>query len=276
MYKIGIIGGSQPEMKQFVKEATLKYKDCLEFHIFDTDENIADNNFWSYYPFETPERMALEAVKKAHTGEIDILVKGIVSTYTFLKAILNKEYSLKEESILSHVAIIDLPKLERKLLLTDSAMNIQPSREELIVITKQAIGVAQNIGIEQPKVALLSAAENFNPKMPSSILSKEVTEYFKESDDAIVHGPLSLDLALSKTAVENKRFSGPVAGDADILVVPTIDVGNVLYKSLVIFGDAVMGGTIIGTKVPVVLTSRSDSIKSKLVALDLAVNQIKE
>lgn len=275
MIKVGIIGGSQPEMKKFVEEAKRKYTTDLDFHVFDTNENIGDEKLWTYYKSDTPEEMALAAVKQAHDGELDILVKGIASTHTVLKAVLNKEYSLKKENILSHVAVVQLPTLDRKILLTDPAMNITPTTDQLIEITNHVVDVAHNMGIKKPKVALLSAAENFNPKMPSSVLAKEVTEHFSEREDAVIYGPLSFDLALSKASVKNKRFTGPVAGDADILVVPNIDVGNVLYKSLVLFGDAVMGGTIVGTSVPVVLTSRSDAIESKLIALDLAMDQVK-
>lgn len=276
MIKVGIIGGSQPEIKEFVIKAKEKYGQDLEFHVFDTSPDIGSEKLWVYHKCATEEEMALEAVKLAHDYKIDILIKGIVSTHTLLKAVLNKEYSLKKQEVLSHVSIIKLPNIERKILLTDAAMNINPNFEQLVDITKNVIAVANNIGKENPKVALISSAENYNPKMPSSVISKEVTEYFQDSENATVYGPLSLDLALSEKAVASKRFKGAVAGNADVLVVPNIDVGNVLYKSLVLFGQAIVGGMIVGTTIPIVLTSRSDSIKSKLIGLELALDQIKK
>lgn len=274
MKKIGIVGGSRTEIKDFVKKAKEKYKNKVEFHVFDTDPDIGTEDLWSYYHYDSPEEMALAVIKKAYKKELDIIVKGIVSTHVLLKAVLNKEYSLKEQDVLSHVAVVKLPQMEKKILLTDAAMNIEPTSEQLIKITDNVMKVALNMGEENPKIALLSSAENYNPKMPSSVLAKEVTEHFAENDQAIVNGPLSLDLALSKQAVESKRFNGPIAGDADVLVVPTIDVGNTLYKSLVLFGGATVGGMIIGTSIPIVLTSRSDSIQSKLIGLELALNQL--
>ncbi|MEK2536148.1 phosphate acyltransferase [Tetragenococcus halophilus] len=193
MNKIGIVGGSQDEIKEFVKKAQEKYKNKLEFHIFDTAPDIGSKDLWTYYHYESPEEMALAAVKKAHNKEIDIIVKGIVSTHLLLKAVLNKEYSLKEQDVLSHVAVVELPDIERKLLLTDAAMNIEPTTEQLINITNNAMKAAHNMGKNHPKIALLSSAENYNPKMPSSVLAKEVTDHFAENNQAIVNGPLSLD-----------------------------------------------------------------------------------
>lgn len=274
MINIAIIGGSQTEMRLFVEAALLQYKNQLTFHVFDTKENIDDVSLWHYYFCETEEEMARAAVKFVSEGKADILVKGIVPTRTVLKAVLHPPFSLKNQPLLSHVAVADLPQLNRKLLLTDTAMNISPDSQELIEITKNALKIAKTIGIEKPKVALLSSAETVNPKMPSSVTAKEVMDYFSNQDEAIVYGPISLDLALSKEAVEAKRFKGPVVGDADILVVPNIDAGNLLYKALVLFGQATMGGTIIGAKVPIVLTSRSDSVASKMAALELALSQV--
>ena len=275
MIKIGIVGGSQAEIKDFVKQAQKKYSNELEFHVYDTSPDIGTKDLWTYHHFNSPEEMALAAVKQAYDKKIDIIIKGIFSTHTLLKAVLNKEYSLKEQKVLSHVAVMQLPDLEEKILLTDAAMNIAPTTEQLVEITKNVMKVAINIGKKQPKIALLSSAENYNPKMPSSVLAKEVTEHFSEDKQATVYGPLSLDLALSKHAVKSKRFNGPIAGDADVLVVPNIDVGNVLYKALVLFGQATIGGMIVGTSVPIVLTSRSDSTDSKLIGLGLALDQVK-
>lgn len=275
MVKIGIVGGSQPEIKDFVKQAKKKYSNKLEFHVYDTSPDIGTKDLWNYHHYKSSEEMALAAVKQAHDKKIDIIVKGIVSTHTLLKAVLNKEYSLKQQKVLSHVAVMQLPNVKERILLTDAAMNIAPTTEELVEITKNVMEVAINVGKSHPKIALLSSAESYNPKMPSSVLAQEVTEHFTENESATIYGPLSLDLALSKHAVKSKRFTGPIAGDADVLVVPNIDVGNVLYKALVLFGQATIGGMIVGTSVPIVLTSRSDSTDSKLIGLGLALDQVK-
>lgn len=275
MIKVAVIGGSQPEIKKLVIEAKKKHEKELEFHVFDTSPDIGTEDLWNYHNYETQEEMALGAVELAHNGKIDIIVKGIVSTHTLLKAVLHKEFSLKNQKVLSHVSIVKLPNIDRKILLTDAAMNIAPNKEQLVEITNNVIGVSKKLGKKDPKVALISSAENYNPKMPSSVISKEVMEHFEDDDSATVYGPISLDLALSKESVKSKRFKGSVAGDADILVVPNIDVGNVLYKSLVLFGQAVVGGMIVGTTIPIVLTSRSDSTESKLIGLELALDQIK-
>lgn len=274
MIKIAVIGGSQVEMKTFIETAKDTYKEQLLFHVFDVAQNIDDSSLWQYHPCETEEDMALEAVKFVYEGHADVLVKGIVSTRTVLRAILNRDYPLKMQPLLSHVALVHLPQLNRKLLLTDAAMNLAPDSDQLIEITNNVLEVAKKIGLKKPKVALLSSAETYNPKMLSSVNATKVTEHFSDREDVIVYGPLSLDLALSKEAAQHKRFKGPIVGDADVLVVPSIDVGNVLYKTLVLFGQATMGGTIVGTKVPIVLPSRSDSLESKMLALQLALSQV--
>lgn len=178
MKKIAVIGGSRIEIKSFIETAMNEYKNQLEFHVFDTEENIDNGTLWHYHPCETEEGMALSAVKFIYEGNADVLVKGIVPTRTVLKAILTPEYSLKSQSLLSHVSVVQLPGLDRQLLLTDAAMNIAPDSQQLIEITNNVLEVAKKIGIKQPKVALLSSAETFNPKMPSSVNAKEVTEHF--------------------------------------------------------------------------------------------------
>lgn len=276
MIKVAIPGGSRPEILEVIAKAKQLYKDVVSFFVFDTEENIDSNDVWIYEKCETEEDSVKRAVEMAATGDAQILMKGMVQTRTVLKEVLQKEYNLRGQSVLSHVALVDLPGNNRQLLLTDAAMNITPTSEQLKQIADNAIDVAQRIGIAQPKVAMISSAETFNPKMPSSILASEVVSLFKGSEDALVAGPISFDLATSKEAAEHKGYDGIIQGDADILVVPTIDVGNVLYKAFSVIGNAVIGGTIVGAKVPIVLTSRSDSTDSKLYALDFAVRQVRD
>ncbi|MCG7419145.1 phosphate acetyltransferase [Macrococcus epidermidis] len=276
MIKVAIPGGSRPEILEVITKAKQLYKDVVSFFVFDTEENIDSNDVWIYEQCETEGDSVKRAVEMAATGDAQILMKGMVQTRTVLKEVLQKEYNLRGQSVLSHVALVDLPGNNRQLLLTDAAMNITPTSEQLKQIADNAIDVAHRIGISQPKVAMISSAETFNPKMPSSVLASEVVSLFKGSENALVTGPISFDLATSKEAADHKGYDGVIQGDADILVVPTIDVGNVLYKAFSVIGNAVIGGTIVGAKVPIVLTSRSDSPESKLYALDFAVRQVRD
>ncbi len=276
MIKVVIPGGSRPEILEVITKAKQLYKDVVSFFVFDTEENIDSNDVWIYEQCETEEDSVKSAVEMAATGDAQILMKGMVQTRTVLKEVLQKEHDLRNQSVLSHVALVDLPGNNRQLLLTDAAMNITPTTEQLKEIADNAIEVAHRIGISQPKVAMISSAETFNQKMPSSVLASEVVSLLKDSENALVAGPISFDLATSKEAAEHKGYDGVIQGDADILVVPTIDVGNVLYKAFSVIGNAVIGGTIVGAKVPIVLTSRSDSPESKLYALDFAVRQVRD
>lgn len=275
MITIAVVNGSRPEMLEFVTRAHEKYTNEVKFIVFDTEQNIDSNNLWTYVQCETEKETVYEAVKSVASNQAQILVKGIISTHVLLKEVLREEHDLKKQGVLSHAALINLPQLNRPLLLADAGMNIAPSKEVLTGIIDNTVEVAFKIGLEKPKVALLSAAENYNPKMPSSVMAKEVTEHYSNKKNAIIYGPISFDLALSKEAVAHKGFSGPIEGDADVIIVPNIDVGNALYKALVLFGGAITGGTIVGTKVPIVLTSRSDAIESKLYSLEFAIKQIK-
>lgn len=268
-----VAGGSRKEILELVKHSQAELKEKLTFKVFDTLSNVDEEGLWEYHHLKTEEEMVKAAVQCVVKGEGDILLKGTIQTHTLLKEIVKKEHDLKEKTLLSHVALVSIPLLGRPILLTDSGMNITPSEKELSLIIENAIEVGHQLGLSHPKVALLSAAENINPKMPSSVLANNLTKQFEESENATVFGPLSLDLALSQEAVRQKGYEGPISGDADILVVPTIDVGNALYKALMLFGQATTGGLIVGTKVPIVLTSRSDGLESKLHALRFALRQ---
>lgn len=278
MITISIAAGSVPEMLEVAeraqKELAPKLSEKLSFICFDARENIDQEGLWTYRGCASEAVALNRAVACTAKGEAQILFKGITTTHDLLKEVLNKDHQLKEQEALSHVSWLNIDRLRRPVLLTDAAMNITPDAHQLGLIVENAVRCARQIGITRPKVAMLSAAENFNPKMPSSVLAKQAAEDFSDNPSAIVEGPISLDLALSKEAVAHKHYEGRIQGDADILVVPSIDVGNVLYKAILLFADATVGGTIIGAKVPIVLTSRSDAVKSKLAALEFALQQV--
>lgn len=276
MPTVAVAGGSRSDILELVRHSRVEGNEDLTFKVFDVDPNIDTEGLWEYTPCENEGDMVYQTVKCVADGKADILLKSGVQTHALLKEVLKKEHGLRNQDLLSHVVLVDLPQLKRPILLTDSGMNIAPTIDQLEVIIENAIETSKRIGLTKPKVALLSAAENLNPKMSSSVMANELTERFSTNSNATVYGPLSLDLSLSKEAVKSKRFEGPIQGDADILVVPGIDAGNVLYKSFVLFGGARMGGSIVGAKAPIVLTSRSDQVKSKLYGLEFALMQLKK
>jgi phosphate butyryltransferase len=213
------------------------------------------------------------AVKAVHLNEANVLMKGNIPTATILKAVLNKEFGLRTGNVLSHVAVFEVPGYDRYIIVTDAAMNIAPDLEQKAQIISNAVSVARAIGIDKPKVAPLAAVEVVNPAMPATLDAAALTAMNKRGQitDCIVDGPLALDNAVSMLAAEHKGIDSEVAGQADILLVPTIETGNVLYKSLVYFANAKVGAVIAGAKAPIVLTSRADSAESKLYSLALAV-----
>ncbi|WP_066385284.1 phosphate butyryltransferase [Neobacillus mesonae] len=222
---------------------------------------------------ETTALAAELAVKAVFTKEADVLMKGNIPTNTILKAVLNKEYGLRTGNILSHTAVFEIPDYDRLIIITDAAMNIAPNLEQKAQIVKNAVSIARSIGIDHPKVAPLAAVESVNPVMDATLDAAALTVMNKRGQisSCIIDGPLALDNAVSIMAAEHKGIHSDVAGKADILLVPTIEVGNVLYKSLIYFAKAKTGAVIAGAKAPIVLTSRADSSESKLYSLALAL-----
>lgn len=223
---------------------------------------------------ETKEEACMEAVKYVSSGKADVLMKGLVDTAVILKKVLDKEYGLRTNSILSHVMIVDLPKFDRLIYLSDGAMNINPTVEQLKQITINAVSLARSLNVSRPKVACISAIEKVNPKMPSSVKAHEIQEMNEKGE--IIHcdicGPLAIDLAIDKNAAKIKNIKNKVAGNADILITPYIEVGNALYKGWM-FGcsNVKSAGIIVGAKKPIVLTSRADSHESKVYSIALSV-----
>ncbi|MDA2231633.1 phosphate butyryltransferase [Bacillus cereus] len=213
------------------------------------------------------------SVKAVKNGEADVLMKGNIPTANILKAVLNKEWGLRKGSVLSHVAAFEVQNYDRLIFVTDAAMNIAPDVTQKAAIIQNTVEVAQAIGIDLPKVAPIAAVEVVNPAMQATIDAAMLTQMNRRGQikDCIVDGPLALDNAVSQIAAEHKGIVSDVAGKADILLVPTIEAGNVLYKSLVYFADAKVGAMIAGAKAPIVLTSRADSAETKVYSLALAV-----
>nr|WP_026676834.1 phosphate butyryltransferase [Fictibacillus gelatini] len=219
---------------------------------------------------------ALEAVKAVSSGEAHIVMKGMVTTASLLKAVLHKEHGLRTGRVLSHVAAFEIPGYDRLIFITDAAMNIAPDLEQKAQIIENAAQFAIGLGVDTPKVAVLSAVEVVNPSMQATLDAACLMAMNKRGQikNCLVEGPLALDNAISIEAAEHKGISGDVAGVADILVVPQIETGNALYKSLIYFAKAKVGAVITGARAPIVLTSRADSAESKLFSIALAVRSI--
>jgi len=214
------------------------------------------------------------AVKAISEGHADILMKGLVDTGVIMKEVLNKEYGIRTDQIISHVMICELPRLNRLILLSDAAMIIDPTIPQMKAITMNAVSLAKKIGIIHPKVAVISAIEKVNEKMPSTLKAKALQEMWEmgEISDCELYGPLAIDGALSVEAAKTKNINSPVAGNADILIVPYIEVGNALYKGWMFGCEGIKSaGIVMGAKAPIVLTSRADSHESKLYSIALAV-----
>lgn len=216
---------------------------------------------------------AQEAVKAVSGNKANALMKGNLPTALILKAVLNKEYGLRTGNVLSHVAVFEVPGYDRFQIVTDAAMNLAPDLNEKVQITKNAVSIAHGIGIEEPKVAAIAAVEVVNPAMQATLDAAALTvmQLRGQIKGCIIDGPLALDNAVSTAAAAHKGVGGQVAGQADILLVPTIEVGNTLYKSLMYFANAKVGAVIAGAKAPIILTSRADSAESKLYSLALAL-----
>lgn len=221
---------------------------------------------------EDKEKAVAKAVVLVKEGKADLVMKGLVDTKVVLKEVLRRENELRGEGLISHVAVFNNPATGKISLLTDAAMNIAPSLAEKKQICENAVAVAHKLGILKPKVAVLSAAEKVNEKMISSVEANQLKEmHLREGwlPGAIVDGPLALDNAVSKKSAEIKGIQSEVAGDADILVVPTIEAGNMVYKTITYLMGSELAGVIVGAKIPVILTSRSDSAASKLYSIAL-------
>jgi phosphate butyryltransferase len=269
---------------QEVMESVYKaYKDGLaHFILFGKEDDI--QNWLSEIPSESltgmkivpTDHAAKHAVKAVHDGDADILMKGLVPTSVLLKEVLNKEYGLRTGKVLSHVAAFEIDGFDRLIFVTDAAMNIEPDLNQKAQILQNAIDFVSQTGIENPKAAVLSAVENVNPAMRATLDAASLTVMNARGQitGGIVEGPLALDNAISKEAALHKGISGDVAGMADILLVPTIETGNVLYKSLVYFARAKVGAVLCGAQSPIVLTSRADSAESKYLSIALAVKTV--
>jgi len=209
---------------------------------------------------------AAAAVALARSGEVETLMKGSLHTDEFMEAILSSQTGLRTDRRVSHVFVMDVPAYDRMLLVTDAAINIEPTLAEKADILRNAIDLAHALGLAEPRVAILSATETVNPVIRSTV---EAAALCKMADrgqitGAVLDGPLAFDNAVSARAARTKRIHSPVAGRADILLVPNLEAGNMLAKQLLYFAGADSAGVVVGARVPVVLTSRADNVRMRV------------
>ena len=220
-----------------------------------------------------PAKAALKAVKLVHDGKADMYMKGLISTKDFLRSVLDKEVGLRTGRVLTHVGVFEVKGIDQLLFLSDQAFIMYPTLEEKVKIIENALDIANACGIQNPKVAPLAAVEVVNPKMPETVDAAELTKMNAEGKikGCVIDGPLSLDMAISKEACSHKKgLNRKITGDADILLFPDIHTGNVAYKMLVHTSHFLNGAILSGTSAPVILTSRSDSVATKVNSIALA------
>ena len=212
------------------------------------------------------------AAKLVRDGEANVLMKGLVNTSDFLRAVLDKETGIRGEGILSHMAFFEVPGFKKLQAQTDGGMNLYPTLEEKVKILDNALGALHALGVTTPKVAALSANEQVNPKMISSMDADALAKMNNagEITGCIVEGPIALDVALSAGAAKHKKIESRIAGNVDLFLVPNIDAGNIHGKTLVCCAGAKMAGIVLGAKAPIVLASRSDNAESKFNSIVLA------
>jgi len=217
------------------------------------------------------ESVALAAVEIVSSGKADILMKGMISTANFLRGVLNKEKGLRTGSLLSHVYIHEVEGLDRILFVCDPAFNIAPDLNAKVKIVENTVELAKSFGVETPKVAALAAVEVVNPDMPCTLDAAALVQMNRRNQikGCIIDGPLALDNALSVEAAKHKGIVSEVAGSPDILLVPDIEAGNLLGKVILFMANGAGAGVVLGAKVPVVLTSRGDTARTKALSIAL-------
>ena len=212
------------------------------------------------------------AAKLASEEKIKIIVKGHIHTDILMKEVLKREHNLLGKTRLSHIWHMTLEKDDKPLIITDGALNVNPNLKTKIHILKNVIDFCHRIKISRPKISILSATEEVLESMPSSMEAKEITEFAKKENlNADIFGPLAFDNSISKKSAAIKGIKNLVAGEADVLLVPNVETGNALVKMMIYFMGACAAGVVVGGKVPVVITSRSDEAQARLASIAAAV-----
>ncbi len=217
------------------------------------------------------EDAALMSVKLVSKQENSILMKGSIPSSVLLDEIIDKNHGLNQGAFLTHIGVLDIPNYHKLLFISDAVFNILPTEQEKIEIVKTTYKFVHSLGIHKPKIALVSAVEIVSDEIQSTVEARNIVEKLRDNNDYYIGGPFAIDIAVSHEAAETKGINHVVAGDADVLVFPNIEAANTFYKSTTFFANSTPAGLILGASNPVVLTSRSDSYKSKLYSIALAV-----
>ena len=276
--KAAVVNAGKPLPMLSVQDAV---KENLIDPIFIGDKKeivkCAENLKWDVSKFEiidepVENNTAAIAAKLASENKIRIIVKGHIHTDILMKEVLKREYDLLGKTRLSHIWHMTIGKNDKPLIITDGALNVQPNVKTKMHILKNVINFSNRIGIERPKVAVLSATEEVLDSVPSSKDAVEITKLAKDENlNADVFGPLAFDNSISKKSAAIKGIKNSVAGVADVLLVPSVETGNGLVKMMIYFMGACAAGVVVGGKVPVVITSRSDEAQARLASIAAAV-----
>ena len=249
-----VLVGKEDMIREIIKEHGLALEDAT---IYNADDDV---------------EIAKIAVRLINEGKGDFLMKGKMQTSDLLKQVVNKETGLNMGKVMSHVGLFEVPNYHKLVVLTDGGMLLHPTLEQKAQIVENAVGALNNMGYENPKVAGLCAAEKLNEKAPESVDAAALKEMNEKGEikDCVIEGPISYDIALSKEIADFKGFESPVAGDADVLLVPDMAAGNFIGKSWVIQGGGRMTGLVVGAKAPIVLTSRGSGADEKFYSIVFA------
>lgn len=223
-------------------------------------------------------RAALKAVSLVSDGKADILMKGLVNTSVFMKAVLNKGCGLRTGRLISHLAVFEIPGTEKLLFSTDGGINVAPDFEQKKQILENALGALREMGITNPNVAVLTANEKVSEKMPATVDAARLVRMNNDGEISIpcvMEGPIALDVAINPEAAAHKGISSRISGKVDLLILPNIEAGNIMGKTLIYYAGAKMAGIVLGTSRPVVLASRAETAGRKLNSIVLAAMSLK-
>jgi phosphate butyryltransferase len=219
-----------------------------------------------------PYRAAEQAMSLVREGKANIVVKGQIKTADFMRAALDRETGIRDKALLSHVSLFEIPDLDRLLLMSDSGVVLFPTPEQKLAIMQNVIDVAHKLGVPEPHVAILSANEHIHPARPAGIEALALARMAEEGwvHGALVDGPLPLDVAIDPVLAEARSIPGPVAGRAEIVIVPNVEAGNIAAKAILYLGDGHMAGVVVGARVPILINSRADDAQTRLRSVALA------
>ena len=251
---VPLLVGPEAEIRQVAAAANI---DLANVQIVDAANSIA---------------AATKAVELVREGKAEILMKGSLHTDELMAAVVSRERGLRTSRRISHAFVMDVPTYHKVLIVTDGAINIAPSLEDKVDICQNAIDLARSLGLETPKVAIVTAVETVNSKMPATLDAAALCKMAERGQikGAILDGPLAFDNAISKQAAKTKGIKSVVAGDPDILLAPDLEAGNILAKQLTFLANADSAGLVLGARVPVILTSRADSVRSRVASCAVA------